>query len=34
MDKLKREVVVRGSVAAVGLLVLVSVAGAGTKWDW
>ena len=29
---MKSEVIVRGSAAAVGLMVLVSVVGAGTKW--
>lgn len=33
MDKFKKEVVVRGSAAAVGLMVLVSVVGAGQKWN-
>ena len=32
MKNLKSEVIVRGSAAAVGLMVLVSVVGAGTKW--
>jgi hypothetical protein len=35
MKNIKSEMVVRGSAAAVGLLVLVSVVGAGTKWmNW
>jgi len=33
MNKFKKEVVVRGSTAAVGLMVLVSVVGAGQKWN-
>lgn len=32
MKNIRSEMVVRGSAAAVGLLVLVSVVGAGTKW--
>ena len=32
MKNIKSEVIVRGSAAAVGLMVLVSVVGAGTKW--
>jgi hypothetical protein len=32
MNKVTKELVVRGSAAATGLLVLVSVVGAGTKW--
>jgi hypothetical protein len=32
MKNIKAEVIVRGSVAAMGLMVLVSVVGAGTKW--
>ena len=30
--KVTKELVVRGSAAAAGLMVLVSVVGAGTKW--
>jgi len=32
MNKVTRELVVRGSAAAAGLVVLVSVVGAGVKW--
>jgi hypothetical protein len=32
MNKVTKELVIRGSAAAAGLLVLVSVVGAGTKW--
>jgi hypothetical protein len=32
MKKLTARVVVRGSAAAVGLVALVSVVGAGVKW--
>lgn len=32
MNKVKTEALVRGSAAAVSLMVLVSVVGAGTKW--
>ena len=32
MKKVTTELVVRGSAAAVGLVVLVSVVGAGVKW--
>lgn len=32
MNKVSKELLVRGSAAAVGLMVLVSVVGAGTKW--
>lgn len=32
MHKVTKELVVRGSAAAAGLMVLVSVVGAGTKW--
>ena len=32
MKNITSEVIVRGSAAAVGLMVLVSVVGAGTKW--
>ena len=32
MSKVTKELVVRGTVAAAGLMVLVSVVGAGTKW--
>jgi hypothetical protein len=32
MNKVTTELVVRGSAAAVGLVVLVSVVGAGVKW--
>lgn len=34
MNKVTKALVVRGSVAAAGLLVLTSVVGAGTKWMW
>ncbi len=33
MKKITTEVVVRGSAAAVGLVALVSVVGAGVKWN-
>jgi hypothetical protein len=33
MKKVTTEVVVRGSAAAVGLAALVSVVGAGVKWN-
>jgi len=33
MKKISTEVVVRGSAAAVGLVALVSVVGAGVKWN-
>lgn len=32
MNKVTKELLVRGSAAAAGLMVLVSVVGAGTKW--
>jgi len=32
MNKATKEMLVRGSAAAAGLMVLVSVVGAGTKW--
>ncbi len=32
MNKVSKELIVRGSAAAAGLMVLVSVVGAGTKW--
>jgi hypothetical protein len=32
MNKVKRELLVRGSAAAAGVMVLVAVVGAGTKW--
>lgn len=33
MNKFKKEAIVRGSAAAVGVMVLVSVVGAGLKWN-
>ena len=33
MNKVTQEIVVRGSAAAVGLVALVSVVGAGVKWN-
>jgi hypothetical protein len=32
MNKVTKEILVRGGAAAAGLMVLVSVVGAGTKW--
>lgn len=32
MKNIKSEVIVRGSAAAIGLMALASVVGAGTKW--
>jgi hypothetical protein len=34
MNKVTKDLVIRGSAAAAGLMVLVSVVGAGTKWMW
>lgn len=32
MNKATKELLIRGSAAAAGIMILVSVVGAGTKW--